>query len=309
MDAADALTSAQPFAHLTPRIQHISQSTIRKKWKPLPQSSQDRVRAILLSLKTKRATSGRIPTVGAKGKPRTKKTKSEVRDQDYERAVEEVTHKLLSRLPRMPFPSRASSTSTSSATDDQFSFEATLNRISSLQATLTMHQRSSHLLRNQIKREQRALKHDKAELTRLEDALRSSCALRTKQERGLHPLARLIDQHEDEGDNSDSHASPDNHMTERETNDEINRIAGIPAHSMQRDPTEGPISLDPGPDSHPDLKSLLQQLQNHLHSMENNTASIRPVLAAMTEAQVALDHFAAARFDEQTIRRLHGLDP
>lgn len=171
-----------------------------------------------------------------------------------------------------------------------------------------MHQRSSHLLRNQIKREQRALKHDKAELTKLEDALRSSYALRQKQERGLHRLARFIDKNEDD-DQSDSDESPGNQTTERETIDKINNIAGISANSTQGDPTEGPISLDPGPHSHPDLEPLLKQLQNHLHSMEHNTASMQPVLAAMSEAQVALDLFAAVRFDEQTGRRLHGLDP
>lgn len=97
MDATEESTLVQPFAHLTPHVRHISQSTIRKKWKPLPQSSQDRVRAMLLSLKTKRAASGRIPLVGVKGNPRTKKSKNEVMDQDYERAVEEVTNKSVSQ--------------------------------------------------------------------------------------------------------------------------------------------------------------------------------------------------------------------
>ena len=101
MEATDDTGSTQPFAHLEPRVRHISQSTIRKKWKPLPQSSQDRVRAILLSLKTKRAASGRIPPIGAKGKPRTtKKTKNDILDRDYEQAVEDVTDKSVPTSPK-----------------------------------------------------------------------------------------------------------------------------------------------------------------------------------------------------------------
>jgi hypothetical protein len=175
-----------------------------------------------------------------------------------------------------------------------------------------MHQRSSHLLRNQIKREQRALKHDNAELTRLEAALRSSDALREKQERGLHPLARILDEDEDD-EHSDGAERPNNHLTEREYIEKINSVAGISDHSVKythSDLTNGGgfLDLDSGPDSHPDLEPLLKQLRNHLHSMENNTASMQPVLGAMSDAQAALDLFAAVRFDEQTRRKLHGLN-
>jgi len=45
-------TSSQPaFAALEPRVRHISETTIRKKWKRLPPSSQDKVKQVLLSLK------------------------------------------------------------------------------------------------------------------------------------------------------------------------------------------------------------------------------------------------------------------
>lgn len=173
-----------------------------------------------------------------------------------------------------------------------------------------MHQKSSRLLRNQIKREQRALKNDKAELARLEAALASSFTLRQKQERGLHPLARLIDEEEDEDEgeddsDDDGHGHGEGRRRNRLSVRENIEIAGIPAHSA---PFTTTLSIDSGPDSHPDLGPLLKQLRNHLQSMENNTASVQPVLTAMSEAQVALDLFAAARLDEQTKRRLHGLD-
>lgn len=225
---------------------------------------------------------------------------------------EPLVFRLLSRLPRMPFPSNATSPSTASVVDEHFSFETTLNRTSSLQSALTMNQRSSRLLRNQIKREQRALKNDKAELTKLEAALSSSFTLRQKQERGLHPLARLIDKDEgeeeeddDDDENNDENDKSLKNPTERDNIERINDIAGIFEPS---ETSKNTTSLDPDPDSRSDLVPLLKQLRNHLQSMENNTATIQPVLTAMSQARTALDLFAAARFDEQTRRRLHGLD-
>lgn len=99
------MTGSDGFAHLSPHIRHISQSTIRKKWRPLPQSSQERVRAILLSLKTRRAGAndpGRVPTMASvkgRGQGPTKKqhrstrTKKQEADDEYQAAVEMVTEK------------------------------------------------------------------------------------------------------------------------------------------------------------------------------------------------------------------------
>lgn len=81
-------------ARLEPRVKNISQSTIRKKWKPLPASSQERVRQIILNLKAKRSGaggSGRIPPARKPGRPN--KTTSKAREEEYENMVEEVTEK------------------------------------------------------------------------------------------------------------------------------------------------------------------------------------------------------------------------
>jgi hypothetical protein len=92
------------FTTLEPTIKHIPQTTIRKKWKPLPQSSQDKLQQVLLSLKARRGISGRNTTISARPRPRkgaahagngTKKkpTTSQVQNDEYERAVEEVADK------------------------------------------------------------------------------------------------------------------------------------------------------------------------------------------------------------------------
>ena len=156
-----------------------------------------------------------------------------------------------------------------------------------------MHQTSSHLLRAQIKHEQRTLERDKAELKRLENAWKSSRTLRQQERRGLHPLAKSID--EDEQNAGEGDPTANEHTTERQTIEQSNTIAGIMASSTNREPIYLSHS-DRAPD--PDLEALLKQLKNHLHGIQNNTQSMQPVLAAISEARVGLDLFHAAKFDD-----------
>ncbi|KAG9796075.1 hypothetical protein KCU88_g284, partial [Aureobasidium melanogenum] len=93
--ASSSAAAAAQFATLAPRIKNISEATIRKKWKPLPAGSQDKVRQILFNLKTKRAgasSSRRIATVGSMRQARAKRpgSNTQVREEEYEKAVEEV---------------------------------------------------------------------------------------------------------------------------------------------------------------------------------------------------------------------------
>ncbi|EXJ78159.1 hypothetical protein A1O3_09320 [Capronia epimyces CBS 606.96] len=313
-----------PFATLAPRVKNISQATIRKKWKPLPVSSQEKVGQILLDVKTKRCGAARIPAVTSKMQPRGKKrpiSRAQVKEDEYEKAVEEVADKLLSRLPRMPFPpanggrsSKSNSNSNSIAADDSaFDLSATLHRITALQAQLTMNTQSANLLRMQIKREQRALRRDHAELDGLETALKSSQTLRRKKEMGLHPLARALGQNQD--------------TVWAEHVERANLAAGI---SGSRGPTAAAVaarhgaalstslsalssselihrSRDPPAEGDPDLDPLLKQLRSHLLSMQNNTRNLNPVMAAMDEARTTLDRFAIGTFDDEGLRRLCGL--
>ncbi|KAK4946156.1 hypothetical protein LTR10_014667 [Elasticomyces elasticus] len=278
------------FATLEPRIKNISQATIQKKWKPLPTTSQDKIRQLLLNIKSKRSGSAaRIPPIS---RARTGKTntnsKTAIKEEEYEKIVEEVTDKLVSRLPRMPFPPTPTTTS---ADDTPFDLSNTLHRISSLQSQLTTNIQSAHLLRRQIKREQKALKQDRAELTALERGLKSSSELRRKKERGLHPIARQLDTNEDDG-------------VEVDEIERINTIAGIYKSAGQPDP--GSITTL-NSDEDADLEPLLNQLRSHLLSMQNNVAGMKPVLAAVDETKMALDLFAARKLDPETLRRLHSV--
>ncbi|KAK6368284.1 hypothetical protein LTS17_010025 [Exophiala oligosperma] len=180
------------FAALEPRIKNVPQATIRKKWKPLPTSSQDKVRQILLNVEAKRrGCNARIPPLSKTraGQASKANTKNALKEEEYDKIVEEIADKLISRLPRMPFPPAPTS---SSQDDTPFDLSNTLHRISSLQSTLNMNTSSSHLLRRQIKRERRLLKRDTAELDALETGLRSAKDLRRKKERGLHPVVRKL---------------------------------------------------------------------------------------------------------------------
>ncbi|KAK5459415.1 hypothetical protein LTS15_003543 [Exophiala xenobiotica] len=297
------------FATLEPRIKNISQSTIQKKWKPLPTNSQDKIRQILLNVKTKRCGStARIPPLGKAPRRRSAakaSSKTQVKEEEYDQIVEEIADKLISRLPRMPFPPAPS---TQSQDDTPFDLSNTLHRTSSLQATLNTDTSSSHLLRRQIKREQRLLKRDRAELDALETGLKSSKGLRRRKERGLHPVAQQLDFVVDDENNNDDELA---HEIER-----VNSITGISMDNSVKDTMEHgarggrsatmTTSLDEEGGGE-ELDSMLKQLRSHLSSMRNNTASMRPVLQAMDETKVALDGFAVRKLGHGALGRIYGV--
>ncbi|OAL17550.1 hypothetical protein AYO22_11529 [Fonsecaea multimorphosa] len=294
------------MATLEPRIKQVSQHTIRKKWRPLPASSQEKVRQIFLNLRTKRSGAGgngRIPPVGrlrstnAKGQ-RKNATAASIREEEYEKAVEEVADKLLARLPRMPFPQ----TNTSTADDSPFDLSATLARIATLQSQLTTNLQSTHLLRRQINREKVALKRDRAQLKTLEEGFKGSEALRRKKERGLHPMARdLLHKEEETEDDEENEDGGVEAGRRREEIERINNVAGIIRPGNKRfsgaleskTSSMSPPTLTLDSENDPELNSLLNQLRNHLLRMQKNTAPMQPVLAAMDEAKATLDKFVA----------------
>ncbi|EXJ56555.1 hypothetical protein A1O7_06899 [Cladophialophora yegresii CBS 114405] len=354
---------------LEPRIKHIPQATIRKKWKPLPQSSQDKIHSILLNLRTKRAGSGggpnaRIPRVSKPsarkstrtGAPRAaSESKTAIAEAEYATVVEDmasrhvpnspsliprtfpsripwrrsrsprspltfVPHRLLSRLPRMPFPPTSSSSnrngnsnSNSHAADD-FDLSGTLARISTLQAQLTGNMQSARLLSRQINRENAALKLDKKELKTLEDGLRGSRELRRRKERGLHPLA-LARSHQD--GHKDEEMARENAailgIKIAAGTLDVGSLCLTTAPTATTDSTQSTESTDSAlgapPTADPvdrEMNTLLGQLRNHLQSMRDNTASMLPVVDAVEEAKVALEKFAARNLDEAALGQLYG---
>jgi chromosome segregation ATPase len=196
----------------------------------------------------------------------------------------------------MPFPPGPT---TASADDTPFDLSNTLHRIATLQSQLATNVQSAHLLRRQIKREQKALKQDRAELAALEKGLRGSNDLRRKKERGLHPVARRLDVNEDADSDADTETQEDI--------DRVNTIAGISTTAAAATTTDGRLgssaALDPETD--PDLEPLLKELRNHLLSMQNNVAGMAPVMAAIDETKTALDLFVARKLDPDALKRLY----
>lgn len=227
-----------------------------------------------------------------------------------------IAYRLLTRLPRMPFPASSSSATSSSGgggAADDFDLSSTLSRTTTLQAQVSTNTASARLLQRQIARERAALRRDERELKALREGFRQSQALRRRKERGLHPLAAKVDAELDVSGMTGDDASE---VVERR-----NALSGIPVQATTTvvgsssslssgfgyfDTNENtPPNLDTvEPDS--DLDPLLDQLRSHLLSMRNNTASMAPVLDAVDGAKLALDKFSARNLDEAALRRLYG---
>lgn len=233
----------------------------------------------------------------------------------------------------MPFPP----TPTSSADDTPFDLSHTLHRVTALQTQLATNVQSARLLRRQIAREQRALKRDRAELAGLEAALQRSGQVRRRKQRGLHPLAVGLegrveaeaDAGAERGDDDDDDDDDDGGVeraADVEGIERVDAIAGITAGRRSRGSKstfmststsmsvaeskswDPPLTLQPQPgDADPRLDPLLAQLRSHLGSMQNNVAGMRPVVAAVEDAKMALDLYVADRLDRTALRRLYGL--
>lgn len=187
-----------------------------------------------------------------------------------------------------------------------------------------------------MKREKRALRRDRAELETLQAGLKSETRLRKVQERGLHPVVRVLDDPIDDavvqGQQEDQDQDQDQaqHRTGISTPgaDGTRRPGGSagggprppttalkPSQQQQRRqhhirlaqslPLHSDTTLNHPLD--PDMRNLVTQLRSHLTSMQTNTDGMRPVLQAMDETKVALDQFVAARFAARDRDRVYDM--
>lgn len=125
---------------------------------------------------------------------------------------------------------------------------------------MTADTHSMNLLKAQIEKEENLLKQDEAELAHLEESLKANEALRRDQSRTLHPIARRLGQHQDNID-----------------------LLGLEATSKKPiKPSLAELFDDE------EMLPILEQLQNHLDSMQNNVADIKQVRDATTQAAVEL---------------------
>ena len=140
---------------------------------------------------------------------------------------------------------------------------------------------SESLLKAEIEKERRLLEEDKKELQQLERALKDEEARRQRHSKGLHPLAKSLEQD----------------VTGRRPMDEKPEIACKDS---------GPLFRELKNDA--SLVTLLEQLHSHLGSMHNNTASIAEIPYTMAASQAALDSFTWRFFDRDKHGKLHGFD-
>jgi hypothetical protein len=276
--------------HLEPQTINIPRATIQKKWKPLAPQSQERIRQIILNLRQRKV--GANARMSGFSRVAVKKTKHSAEREEYAKVVEDIASKLLSRLPRMPFPPSSSTSTQSSTITDDFDLSYSLSRINTLQSQLSTNTNSTRLLQRQIRREKRALEKDRRELKMLREGLRGAQGVRKIKERGLHCVARAI------GENDRVvEVRRMGEVAGIETDERAIGDAGVGTMMSEQD----------AKNNDPNYEKLVQQLQSHLLSMRNNTASMMPVLDAMENARTALDKYAGRTLGDEALRRLYGV--
>ena len=120
-----------------------------------------------------------------------------------------------------------------------------------------------NLLRAQIAKEEKLLKQDEAEVESLEHSFKATEATRKAQSRTLHPVARQLGRHK-----------PDNDLLSLDVRSRL-------------DQTESLVDLLVDED----LRPVLQQLQNHLVSMDQNVSRNRDIKQAVDMANHDLDRY------------------
>ena len=118
-----------------------------------------------------------------------------------------------------------------------------------------------HLLREQIKKEERLLDQDQKDLNTLDAAYRSSAALQKRQSKNLHPMAKMVD-----------------------IDDEDARELGRNEESTA---TQSVLELELTSKEQP----LIQQLRNHLDSMDKNVDITSNFSCGLMDAKAALEIF------------------
>jgi len=137
---------------------------------------------------------------------------------------------------------------------------------------------SMSLLRAQIAKEEKMLQLDREELEALEDGSKSSEAIRKRQNKTLHPLARSLD-------------------TEVE----------YPRSNKSIESSSTKFSISELENDR-QVQPLLQQIHDHLESMQNNTAGMQDIQEALEGAEVALDVFTSTVLSRTQYKQLYGLN-
>lgn len=160
--------------------------------------------------------------------------------------------RLISRLPRILYPA--------STRLDHFDHEANIARVASLEARLTSNQRSIALLRAQLKEEEIRAREDEEEVEHLTESLGSNRAFRRQQARTLHSVAKQY------LEGTEKHVEDPNGTTQEA------------AKKMSSDVSMNELAKDN------DLMPVLNQLQDHLRSIQVNVDSVSKLKQEMDAA-------------------------
>ncbi|KAL4785185.1 CENP-Q, a CENPA-CAD centromere complex subunit-domain-containing protein [Aspergillus varians] len=169
-------------------------------------------------------------------------------------AVQAVVKNLGKRLPRMPFPPLTK--------DSVFEYEAALKEHSALETSLSTMNDSIDLLNNEIAKEEALLARETKQLQEMEKNAKRAEAERKRQMKNEHPALREL------------RGGPD-------------RQTGAPSEFTLLNAKDSQLGFNEL-EADPEVSSLLKQLNNHLNSMQTNTAPLDGLKDAITRSQAAL---------------------
>ncbi|KAF2090254.1 hypothetical protein K490DRAFT_17338, partial [Saccharata proteae CBS 121410] len=179
-----------------------------------------------------------------------------------QRVLANVLRRLEKKVSRAPLPPKTR--------EMHFNTEMLLERNRELENTLTPAMHSVELLKTEVEKEEEALRRDRALLAELKTNAKAHQQSQHQRTRKAHPLLRSVK----------TTATDDDAVN-------INMVRG----------SAKAVGLDDVNDS--DLKPLLDQLRNHIESMQTNSAQVEGVEDALSGAQTAVDGILFKRLDAQ----------
>ncbi|KAH7061264.1 CENP-Q, a CENPA-CAD centromere complex subunit-domain-containing protein [Macrophomina phaseolina] len=273
------------FAHLKPRTRHISQSVITTKWKPAPLPAQHAARALFVAAKR--------PVVEAAGRRGAASGSGggsagayDRRRAEAEATLASVLRKLEKQVPRIPFP--GSLHQKRGPGGEVFELEKVVERNRALEAQLTPAVHAVKLLEEAVRREERVLEGERAQLGVLRQRARGAERVaKERGRRGLHPVLKRW-----RGGGAGNQR------------DEVEEIKLVRRGELGRVYGADDVGDDEELSADEELAPVLAQLRGHLDSMRANLEQVEGLDEAMTGARVALDCVLRKRVANEQYRGL-----
>lgn len=257
---------SQTYQHLAPKTRRIPRHAIDTKWLPLPSNAVSRISQLLHDVE----------------RPVVMRLHEERKRVQAGTAVQTLIRKLEGKLNRgLPFPPGSHS-----KREEEFDFERILDSTRILEAQLTTMLHSIGLLKAQRRKEQLLLEADQTNLDQLEEAARSESSLRKKTVLKVHPLLK-----------STSHAGgqDDTLLDICLTDTAAGELCPLDVRLMHlfRDTSTDVIQGKLDEALHP----VMDQLKNHLESIQTNVAQVHGISLAMSKTKAAVDDVLYAHLE------------